>query len=153
MITLAVQRLENHDPDLPMPGYETEDAAGMDLRGCLADPDRPDGLKLPSLARALIPTGLAVAIPRGHEAQIRPRSGLAARHGITVLNSPGTIDADYRGEISVILINHGDAAFEIKRGERIAQLVIAPVSQAGFVSAETLSDTDRGRGGFGSTGQ
>jgi dUTP pyrophosphatase len=102
---------------------------------------------------AMVPTGLAIALPSGFEAQVRPRSGLAAKHGVTVLNSPGTIDADYRGEISVILINHGPAAFTILRGERIAQMVIAPVLQAQLVQVTTLSATDRGSGGFGSTGR
>jgi dUTP pyrophosphatase len=100
-----------------------------------------------------VPTGLAIALPPGHEAQVRPRSGLAAKHGVTVLNSPGTIDADYRGEIKVILINHGAAPFVVKRGERIAQMVIAPVVQAALVPVATLSPTDRGAGGFGSTGR
>jgi dUTP pyrophosphatase len=102
---------------------------------------------------ALVPTGLAIALPPGYEAQVRPRSGLAAKHGVTVLNAPGTIDADYRGEIKVILINHGQAAFVIKRGERIAQMVIAPVVQAALVPVAELSATDRGAGGFGSTGR
>ncbi|MGY3471675.1 dUTP pyrophosphatase [Bradyrhizobium sp. LM6.11] len=102
---------------------------------------------------ALVPTGLAIALPAGYEAQVRPRSGLAAKHGVTVLNSPGTIDADYRGEIKVILINHGQAAFVIKRGERIAQMVIAPMVQAALVPVAELSSTDRGAGGFGSTGR
>ena len=102
---------------------------------------------------ALVPTGLAIALPPGYEAQVRPRSGLAAKHGVTVLNSPGTIDADYRGEIKVILINHGQTAFVVKRGERIAQMVIAPMVQAALVPVATLSATDRGAGGFGSTGR
>ena len=103
--------------------------------------------------RALVGTGLAIALPRGFEAQVRPRSGLAAKHGVTCLNAPGTIDHDYRGEVQVILINHGDDAFEIRRGERIAQMLIAPVTRAAWVEAESLDDTDRGAGGFGSTGR
>ncbi|MGH1419023.1 MAG: dUTP diphosphatase [Hyphomicrobiaceae bacterium] len=148
-ITVTVKQLD-HAKGLALPSYQTTDAAGCDLAAAVPD---DDALTIHPGERLLVPTGLILELPTGTEAQVRPRSGLALKHGITVLNSPGTIDADYRGEISVILINHGDAAFEIKRGERIAQLVIAPVSQAGFVSAETLSDTDRGRGGFGSTGQ
>lgn len=149
---LLVQTLPNHDADLPLPAYETDAAAGMDLRACLALDDRPDGIKLPSLARALIPTGLAMALPEGHEAQIRPRSGLAARHGITVLNSPGTIDADYRGEIKVLLVNLGAETVTLAHGERIAQMVVAPVTQVTPVLTDNLPETARGAGGFGSTG-
>jgi len=104
-------------------------------------------------ARAIVPCGFAIALPHGFEAQVRPRSGLAAKHGITVLNSPGTIDADYRGEVKVILINHGSEPFEIRRGDRIAQMVVAPVSAVGFTERETLDETDRGSQGFGSTGR
>src|SRR5690606_28950961 len=104
-------------------------------------------------ARALVPTGMAIALPHGYEAQVRPRSGLAAKHGVTVLNAPGTIDADYRGEIKVILINHGDAPFEIRRGDRIAQMVVAPVTSVRFELREALDETQRGAGGFGSTGR
>ncbi len=149
---LPVQYLENHDPALPPPAYETEHSAGMDLRACLAEPDRTGGSKLPPLGRLLVPTGLAVALPGGHEAQIRPRSGLAVRHGITVLNSPGTIDADYRGEICVLLINLGAETVTIAHAERIAQMVIAPVVQVAPEPAQTLDQTERGTGGFGSTG-
>jgi dUTP pyrophosphatase len=139
-----------HGEGLALPAYQSADAAGLDLLAAVPE-EAP--LILPTGKHAMVPTGLSIALPRGYEAQVRPRSGLAAKHGVTVLNSPGTIDADYRGEISVILINHGEAAFAIKRGERIAQLVIAPVVQAQLVAVTTLSDTDRGSGGFGSTGR
>lgn len=134
--------------DLPLPGYETEHAAGMDLRAAVTE-----ALTLQPGARALVPTGIAIALPEGTEAQVRPRSGLAFRHGISMVNTPGTIDADYRGEIGVLLINHGDAPFPIRRGERIAQMVIAAVVMAELVPVATLSATDRGTGGFGSTGR
>ena len=145
-VTVAIQRLP-HAADLALPRYETEHAAGMDLSACI-----PADITLAPGKRALIPTGFAIALPPGTEAQVRPRSGLAAKHGITVLNSPGTIDADYRGEIGVILINHGDAAFTIGRGMRIAQMVVAPVVQAALVEVEELPASERGAGGFGSTG-
>jgi dUTP pyrophosphatase len=135
--------------DLPLPAYETAHAAGMDLRAAVPS-DTP--LSVAPGARALVPTGIRIALPPGHEAQVRPRSGLAYKHGITMLNSPGTIDADYRGELKVILINHGDAPFEIKRGDRIAQLVVAPVAQVRWQPVDQLSDTARGEGGFGHTG-
>ncbi len=131
-----------------LPAYETELAAGMDVRADLAQ-----SMELPPLGRAMVPTGLYVEIPAGYEMQVRPRSGLAARHGVTVLNSPGTIDADYRGEISVILVNLSDRAFVIEPGERIAQLVVAPVARASWENADTLGNTARGEGGFGSTGK
>ena len=136
-----------HFGDLPLPQFETALAAGADLRAAL-DAD----MVLKPGARALVPTGFAMALPAGYEAQIRPRSGLAYKHGITCLNTPGTIDADYRGEVKVLLINHGGEAFTITRGERIAQMVIAAITQPAFVSVETLDDTVRGEGGFGSTG-
>jgi dUTP pyrophosphatase len=139
-----------HGEGLPLPAYQTVHAAGLDL---LAAVPESAPLVLAPGKHALVPTGLAIALPVGFEAQVRPRSGLAARHGVTVLNSPGTIDADYRGEIQVILINHGAEPFAIKRGERIAQMVIAPVVQASFVTVSELSATDRGGGGFGSTGR
>ncbi|MGE0287619.1 MAG: dUTP diphosphatase [Bradyrhizobium sp.] len=139
-----------HGEGLALPAYQSADAAGLDLLAAVAE-DAP--LVLLPGKHALVPTGLAIALPPGFEAQVRPRSGLAARHGVTVLNSPGTIDADYRGEIGVILINHGEAPFTIRRGERIAQMVIAPVVQAQLVSVVTLSATERGSGGFGSTGR
>ena len=145
-IPVLIKRLE-HAADLPLPAYETAHAAGMDLMACI-----PADITLAPGARTLVPTGFAIALPDGFEAQVRPRSGLAAKHGITVLNAPGTIDADYRGEIGVILVNLGQTAFAISRGMRIAQMVIAPVSRAIWQEAETLDDTQRGAGGFGSTG-
>jgi dUTP pyrophosphatase len=138
-----------HAEGLPMPAYQSGDAAGLDLAAAVLE-GAP--ITLVPGARAMIPTGLVVSLPRGFEAQVRPRSGLAARHGITVLNSPGTIDADYRGEVQVVLINHGDQPFTIARGERIAQLVVAPVVQAMLVETKAVSRTARGTGGFGSTG-
>ncbi|WP_158670629.1 dUTP diphosphatase [Bradyrhizobium guangdongense] len=148
-VTVELQRLA-HAEGLPLPAYQTAEAAGLDLMAAVAD---SEPITLAPGQYALVPTGLAIALPPAHEAQVRPRSGLAAKHGVTVLNSPGTIDADYRGEIKVILINHGAAPFVIKRGERIAQMVIAPVVQAALVPVATLSATGRGAGGFGSTGR
>ncbi|MBR0783410.1 dUTP diphosphatase [Bradyrhizobium iriomotense] len=148
-VTVELQRLA-HAEGLPLPSYQTAEAAGLDLMAAVPD---AEPMTLAPGQYALVPTGLAIALPPAHEAQVRPRSGLAAKHGVTVLNSPGTIDADYRGEIKVILINHGAVPFVIKRGERIAQMVIAPVVQAALVPVETLSATDRGAGGFGSTGR
>lgn len=145
---MALKRLP-HAADLPLPAYETAHAAGMDLRAALPE-DAPRTLA--PLERAMIPTGLSIALPEGYEAQVRPRSGLAARHGITCLNTPGTIDADYRGEIQVILINLGAEPFTIRRGERIAQIVVAPVTRAAWVEAAELPASARGAGGFGSTG-
>lgn len=148
-ITIDIQRLP-HAEGLALPAYQSAHAAGLDLLAAVAE-DKP--VTLTPGQRALIPTGLMIAVPPGFEAQVRPRSGLAFKHGVTVLNAPGTVDADYRGEIGVLLINHGDAAFTIERGERIAQMVIAPVTQANLVGVESLSSTDRGSGGFGSTGR
>ena len=139
-----------HGEGLALPAYQSTDAAGLDLLAAV--PEEAPLLLAPG-KHAMVPTGLAIALPSGFEAQVRPRSGLALKHGVTVLNSPGTIDADYRGEISVILVNHGEAPFAIRRGERIAQMVIAPVVQAKLVPVANLSTTDRGSGGFGSTGQ
>ena len=139
-----------HGAGLPLPAYQTEHAAGLDLLAAVAD-DAP--VVLEPGKYTLVATGLSIALPEGFEAQVRPRSGLAAKHGVTVLNAPGTIDADYRGEVAVLLINHGSAAFTIRRGERIAQMVIAPVTQAELVSVIALSPTMRGTGGFGSTGR
>lgn len=147
-IKVKLRRLP-HGNGLPLPAYQTADAAGMDLVAAIAD-DAPVVLKVGG--RALVPTGLIFELPPGTEAQVRPRSGLAAKHGVTVLNSPGTIDADYRGEVSVILINLGDAPFAIQRGDRIAQMILAPVTQAKLSETATLSTTARGAGGFGSTG-
>jgi dUTP pyrophosphatase len=138
-----------HGEELEPPAYESAAAAGMDLRAAI-DADEP--LVMQPGTRALVPTGLAIALPPGYEAQVRPRSGLAARHGVTVLNSPGTIDADYRGEVKVILINHGDTPFVIERGMRIAQMVVATVTRADMIAADSLDETGRGSGGFGSTG-
>ncbi|MEP3430043.1 MAG: dUTP diphosphatase [Roseibium sp.] len=146
-VTLEFKRLD-HGKDLPLPAYQSQLAAGLDL---LAAVDAP--LDLAPGERALVPTGLSMALPAGFEAQVRPRSGLAAKHGVTVLNTPGTIDADYRGEVKVILINLGQDSFQISRGERIAQMVVAPVLQAQIRQVEQLSETDRGSGGFGSTGR
>ncbi len=145
-VTVRVTRVGGRGEPLPLPRYETAHAAGLDLRA-----DEPVALE-PG-ARALVPTGLALEIPPGHEGQVRPRSGLALRHGVTCLNSPGTIDADYRGEVKVILANLGQAAVRFERGERIAQLVVAPVAHATLVEAEALGETGRGQGGFGSTGR
>lgn len=146
--TIPVVQLA-HAQGLPLPAYETPLAAGMDLRAAVAD-DAP--LTLQPMARAMVPTGLAFAVPAGFEAQVRPRSGLAAKAGITCLNTPGTIDADYRGEVKVILINLGEEDFIIRRGDRIAQLVIAPVASASWAVVDSLDETARGTGGFGSTG-
>jgi dUTP pyrophosphatase len=146
--TIPITRLP-HGEGIPLPAYETALAAGMDLRAAVAD-DAP--LTLKPMARAMVPTGLAFAVPAGFEAQVRPRSGLAAKAGITCLNTPGTIDADYRGEVKVILINLGEEDFVIRRGDRIAQLVIAPVVQAQWSPVDSLDETARGAGGFGSTG-
>ncbi len=145
-VRVPVQRLP-HGAGLPLPEYATADSAGLDLPAAITEP-----LTLSPGARALIPTGFAIALPGSHEAQIRPRSGLALRNGVTVLNSPGTIDADYRGEIGVILVNLGSEPFEISRGMRIAQMVIAPVARLSWDEKETLEDTARGEGGYGSTG-
>lgn len=149
MTTVRVERLP-HAGDLPLPAYETGGSAGMDLRAAVAE-DAP--LTLAPGARALVPTGLKIALEVGYEAQVRPRSGLALKHGLTCLNSPGTIDSDYRGEVGVILINHGQEPFVIRRGERIAQMVIARHEQAAMVEVESLDETARGAGGFGSTGR
>jgi dUTP pyrophosphatase len=145
---IAVRRLP-HAEGLPLPAYETLGAAGMDLRAALAP---GEALTLKPGARDRVPTGLCMALPEGFEAQVRPRSGLAAKAGVTCLNTPGTIDSDYRGEVQVILINHGGEDFVIRRGDRIAQLVIAPVVQGAWREVESLDETARGAGGFGSTG-
>lgn len=142
---LHVRRLQ-HGADLPLPSYATSGSAGMDLRSA-------ESLTLKAGAQALVATGLAIALPENFEAQVRPRSGLAVKHGVTVLNAPGTIDADYRGEIKVPLINHGNEDFVINRGDRIAQMVVAPVTMAELVEVESLDETVRGSGGFGSSGK
>ena len=144
--TVRIKRLP-HGEGLDLPRYETALAAGADVRAAIVKP-----FVLRPGERFMVPTGIAIALPPGWEAQMRPRSGLAAKHGISCVNAPGTIDADYRGELKVILINHGAEEFTINRGDRIGQMVIAPVWQAQFVEADELDDTDRGAGGFGSTG-
>lgn len=149
-VTLTIQRTAQADPAISLPVYETTGAAGADLRANF--PDRQGYVVAPG-ARALIPTGLAMAIPDGFEVQVRPRSGLALKHGLALVNSPGTIDCDYRGEVGVIVLNTSAVPFEVTHGMRIAQMVLAPVVQARFVTVETLDDTARGAGGFGSTGQ
>jgi dUTP pyrophosphatase len=149
MASLAVAvRVLDHARDLDLPAYATALSAGCDLRAAI-----PGELVLGPGERAVIPTGLCVALPAGTELQVRPRSGLAVRHGVTVLNAPGTIDADYRGEIQVPLINHGAEPFVVRRGERIAQAVLAPVVRIAWVPSDTLDDTGRGTDGFGSTGR
>ncbi len=143
-VPVRVKRLP-HGEGLELPGYATDGAAGMDVLSA-------EDLTLPPGARYAVASGLALAIPAGFEVQVRPRSGLALKHGITVPNTPGTIDSDYRGELKVILINHGSDPFEIRRGDRIAQLVLAPVTRATWLTVEELDETARGEGGFGSTG-
>lgn len=147
-IRLLVEALP-HAEGLPLPGYETAGAAGFDLRAAIAE-NSP--IKMEKSERALVPTGFKLQIPEGYEAQVRPRSGLALRHGVTVLNTPGTIDCDYRGEVGVVLINHGDAPFMVTRGMRIAQMVLAPVTRAQLVAVAEIDPTPRGAEGFGSTG-
>jgi dUTP pyrophosphatase len=145
-VRVLVRRLA-HGGGLPLPQVKTASSAGMDLAAAVADP-----VVLAPGGRALVPTGFAIALPEGYEGQVRPRSGLAVNHGITVLNAPGTIDADYRGEVQVPLINHGDVDFVVTRGMRIAQLVVAPVSAVELSETDALPDSARGAGGFGSTG-
>ena len=149
MTTLRIQRLP-HSEGLALPAYETAGSAGMDLRAAVAE---DAAVTLAPGARALIPTGLKIALEPGFEAQVRPRSGLALKHGITCLNTPGTIDSDYRGEVGVILVNLGQEPFVIRRGERIAQMVVARHEQARIAEVESLDETARGAGGFGSTGR
>lgn len=148
-VNVAVLPLPHFD-GLQLPAYETDGSAGMDVRAAV-----PEGelMVLAPGARTMVPTGLSVAIPQGYEIQVRPRSGLAAKHGLTCLNTPGTIDSDYRGEIKVILVNLGQEAFTIQRGERIAQLVLAPVTRLAWQAVDSLDETARGAGGFGSTGR
>jgi dUTP pyrophosphatase len=145
-VKVHIQKLP-HGEDLALPRYESELAAGMDLRAAVDEP-----ITLAPGERKLIPVGIAIALPAGYEAQVRPRSGLALKHGITCLNSPGTVDADYRGEIRIILINLGQEPFTISRGERIAQMIIAPVTQGEWVEVNSLDETKRGADGFGSSG-
>lgn len=146
MYNVKITRLPGND-DLPLPARMSSGASGFDLFAAVAEE-----VQIKAGERALIPTGIKIALPQGLEAQVRPRSGLALRYGVTVLNAPGTVDADYRGEIKVVLINHGDAAFTVKRGLRIAQLVIQEVPQIRWEEVDILSETDRGDGGFGHTG-
>jgi len=148
-VTVRLKRLA-HAAGLPLPRRQTAGAAGLDLAAAIA---AGAPLEIAPGAYAMVPTGLALALPQGYEAQIRPRSGLAARHGVTVLNSPGTVDADYRGEVQVLLINHGREPFVLRRGERIAQMVVAPVAEVALVEVEELDATERGEGGHGSTGR
>jgi dUTP pyrophosphatase len=145
-LTVRVKSLP-HGEGLPLPSYHSKHAAGLDLVAAVTEP-----AELAPGGRSLVPTGFALELPEGYEAQVRPRSGLALKHGVTLLNSPGTVDSDYRGEVMVLLVNHGSVPFTISRGDRIAQLVIAPVTQVEIVSVEALGATDRGPGGFGSTG-
>jgi len=145
-VDVRIKPLENYQ-GLELPAYETAQSAGMDLRAAVAE-----DVAIPPGEWRLIPVGIAIALPAGFEAQVRPRSGLAAKHGISCVNTPGTIDADYRGEIKVNLINHGKVDFTVQRGDRIAQMIVAPVTQAVWQVAETLDETERGSGGFGSTG-
>ena len=145
---IEIKRLD-HAKGLALPAYETDEAAGMDLRAALAEGET---MVLQPGQQAMVPTGLSMAMPKGFEAQVRPRSGLAAKHGLTVLNTPGTIDSDSRGEVKIILINLGQDDFTVERNMRIAQMIIAPVVQASLIEVETLDETARGLGGFGSTG-
>ena len=145
-VDVRIKPLENYE-GLELPAYETAQSAGMDLRAAVAE-----DVTIPPGEWRLIPVGIAIALPAGFEAQVRPRSGLAAKHGISCVNTPGTVDADYRGEIKVNLINHGKVDFNVKRGDRIAQMIIAPVTQAVWQVADELDETERGTGGFGSTG-
>jgi dUTP diphosphatase len=147
-VTVRAKRLA-HGEGLPLPSYQSSHAAGLDVVAGV-----PEGAPIEVLpgARALVPTGFALELPHGYEAQVRPRSGLALRHGVTLLNSPGTIDSDYRGELMVILVNHGTELFVVRRGDRIAQLVIAPVTRVEIATVDELGATARGQGGFGSTG-
>jgi dUTP pyrophosphatase len=146
-VVVKTKRLP-HGRDLPLPAYQTASAAGLDLLAAI-----PDGtaLVIEPGARELVPTGLVIELPEGFEAQVRPRSGLALKHGVTVLNAPGTVDADYRGEIGVVLINHGANPFEIRRGDRVAQMIVAPTTRVELLETDEVSDTARGSGGYGST--
>lgn len=151
-VEIALKLLEGHDARLPLPAYASEGAAGMDIVACLPPLERDAGHVIAPGERWLVPTGLAMAIPPGFEVQVRPRSGLALKHGLTLANSPGTVDCDYRGEVGVIVVNHGKDNFTVEHGMRIAQLVVAPVIQAEFAIVGALGTTARGQGGFGSTG-
>ena len=153
MTTVRILREAWADPDVPLPAYATAGAAGADIRANLASCDRAAGLTIAPMARIVVPTGLRLGIPDGHEIQIRPRSGLARDHGITLPNTPATIDADYRGPLGILLVNLGAAPFTVSHGERIAQMVLVPVLRAAFAEVPELDATARGEGGFGSTGR
>ena len=153
MVEIAVLWEDWADQGLPLPSYETLGAAGADLRANLPPESREAGVLLPPMGRAILPTGIRVAIPRGFEMQIRPRSGLAVKSGVTVVNAPGTIDSDYRGPLGVALVNLSGAGYLVRHGDRIAQAVVAPVVQAGWRVVDALDETARGTGGFGSTGR
>lgn len=150
---VRVYRTEKSDTGISLPAYETDGSAGMDLRANFPPEMRDEGIVLAAGARALIPTGLKFEIPQGYEVQIRPRSGLALKHGVTLVNAPGTIDSDYRGEVGMILINHGNEPFRITHGERVAQMVFAKVTRCEITEVTSLTTTERGAGGFGSTGK
>lgn len=152
-IDVSVMREDWADPLVPLPAYQTAGSAGADICANLPVELRAAGVVLEPMARVIVPTGIRVAIPQGYEMQIRPRSGLALKHGITLPNTPGTIDSDYRGPLGVALVNLGSAPYVVNHGDRIAQCIVAPVVQAGFVVVEALDDTARGVGGFGSTGR
>ncbi len=151
--TIRVLREDWADPSVPLPSYESTGAAGADIRANLPEEERPAGFVLAPMERRIVPTGLRIEIPEGFEAQIRPRSGLALKHGLSLPNTPGTIDSDYRGPLGVLLINLGAEPFTISHGERIAQMIVAPVVQADFSEVASLGETSRGMGGFGSTGR
>lgn len=153
MIVLKVMIEDWADPAVPLPDYATPGSAGADIRANLPPDQRAGGFTLAPMQRAIVPTGLRVEIPPGYEVQVRPRSGLALKHGITLPNTPGTIDSDYRGPLGVLLVNLGDQPYVVAHGDRIAQMVVAPVVQAQFVTVTGLGDTARGAGGFGSTGK
>ena len=151
-VTVNISRAAGADTSIELPKYETAGASGMDIRANLTEADRDGGMNLAPNARVLVPTGLKIAVPAGYEMQVRPRSGLALKSGVTVLNTPGTIDSDYRGEVGVILFNTSDTPFRIGHGDRIAQFVLTPVSQCAWHEVEEVASSDRGSGGFGSTG-
>ena len=153
MPQVRVRREDWADPSVPLPAYETQGAAGADLRANLPPDQRAEGLMLAPGARTLVSTGLSVELPPGYEMQVRPRSGLALKHGVTVLNAPGTVDSDYRGTVGVILVNLGHVPFHIAHGDRIAQAIVAPVTRVAYLATDDLSQTVRGAGGFGSTGR
>lgn len=148
-VSIGLKWLE-HGLGLPLPRQQTSGAAGLDVAAALAPGEE---LRIAPGSWAAVPAGFCIALPQGYEAQVRPRSGLALKHGVTILNAPGTVDADYRGEVKILLINHGSVAFSVRRGDRIAQLVVAPVSAVTFVETEALDETQRGEGGHGSTGR